>query len=285
MLDTPLVTVVITTHNRCELLKRAIEGVKKQTYQNIQLIVVDDASEDGTQDFCRTGDFTYIRIEKTESKGGNYARNEGIKASKGTIIGFCDDDDYWLPEKLSRQLNLMKTSGCRYVHSGRRAEIISENGHVMYKDLKPSSDSRGDISKSILWNIHCLTSTLLVEKDLLEEVGLFDESLKAWQEHDLMIRLAQTGETDFISEPLIVYRVDSSDTNRLTNKYFGWRKSVDKILSKYKPFFNSLSYKEKLKVRRLISSDGIWRAQVSNLKWRWYYHRMVVKFCSTIVGK
>ena len=99
------VSAVITTHNRCELLLKAIESVKNQTYKNIEIIVVDDASSDSTLDKCRILDgIKYIRINT--SKGGNYARNVGIKNSSGHYIAFLDDDDEWYPTKIEKQLGL-----------------------------------------------------------------------------------------------------------------------------------------------------------------------------------
>lgn len=106
-----LVTAIITTHNRLELLKRAIESVMTQSYPNIELIIVDDHSTDGTDEYCKqlsisTHNITYINIPREQSKGGNYARNLGIKNSHGVYIAFLDDDDIWLPEKINLQVQL-----------------------------------------------------------------------------------------------------------------------------------------------------------------------------------
>ncbi|WP_288911006.1 glycosyltransferase family 2 protein, partial [uncultured Thomasclavelia sp.] len=89
-----LVSAIITTHNRLELLKRAIQSVYNQTYSNIELIVVDDASDDGTKEWAEQQSFKFIYIPKEKSKGGNYARNLGIKSSHGKYVAFLDDDDY-----------------------------------------------------------------------------------------------------------------------------------------------------------------------------------------------
>ena len=102
------VSCVIITHNRIDYLKRAVNSVVNQTYQNIEIFVVDDASDDGTEVYgeeLKEKGITYIRIEKNESKGGNYARNIGIQYSSGDYVAFLDDDDYWLPDKIERQVN------------------------------------------------------------------------------------------------------------------------------------------------------------------------------------
>ena len=103
-MEKKLVSAIITTHNRRDLLKRAIDSVLVQTYTNIELIVVDDASDDGTSEVCNDKRIKYIYIPKSESHGGNYARNLGIKTSKGEYCAFLDDDDVWLPRKIELQL-------------------------------------------------------------------------------------------------------------------------------------------------------------------------------------
>ena len=124
-----LVSVVITTKNRKDLLLRAIESVKTQTYSNIEVIVVDDASTDGTKDICERYDgITYIYISSDESKGGNYARNVGIKQSKGVYIAFLDDDDYWDSSKIEKQLSLISDESIGFVYCGMRKEIVNKDG-------------------------------------------------------------------------------------------------------------------------------------------------------------
>lgn len=90
------VSAIITTYNRAELLMRAIESVLRQTYREMEIIVVDDASIDNTREVCGKSSILYIHILKAESRGGNYARNLGIRAVKGEYCAFLDDDDYWL---------------------------------------------------------------------------------------------------------------------------------------------------------------------------------------------
>lgn len=132
----PLVSAIITTHNRIDLLKRAVKSVYEQTYPNIELIVVDDNSTDGTQTWCESQNFHYIRIPSGESKGGNYARNLGIKASKGEYVAFLDDDDYWLPEKTEKQMWLMMEKGDCVVYCFRIYEIIRKNEIILQSEEK-----------------------------------------------------------------------------------------------------------------------------------------------------
>lgn len=207
-----LVTAIITTHNRKKLLKRAVESVFKQTYANIELIVVDDASTDGTDEYCQALPLQYIYIPKEESKGGNYARNQGVKAAKGEYVAFLDDDDYWLPEKIKKQVALIEEKDCELVHCGRRLELVQSDGSVVYKDTQPNPFHYGDMKKKILLTICTTTTCILAKRRALFDVGLFDENLRFWQEYELTIRLAQRKPFYFVNEPLSVYRVDTKDS-------------------------------------------------------------------------
>ena len=262
-----MVSAIITTHNRKELLKRAIESVLSQTFKDMECIVVDDASTDGTRELCKSYPIQYIYIPKEESKGGNYARNLGIKASSGNYCAFLDDDDYWFPEKIEKQVALIEEKQCELVYCGRKSEYISPNSTIS-KDILPDSRLCGDMHKLILLHICCTTSTILVLRKALIDVNFFDESLKFWQEYELTIRLAQRQPFYFVNEALCVYRLNINDTNRLTNKYFEWRKAVKYIHNKHRKFYKNLTPKEKLISKKQEWSDAEMRCQASNLTLR-----------------
>ena len=264
-----LVTAVITTHNRLVLLKRAINSVQMQTYPKIELIVVDDASDDGTKEFCSDRFFHYIYISKEESKGGNYARNLGVKAAKGEYIAFLDDDDYWLPEKIEKQVQLIEKMDCELVHGGRKLEIVFNKG-VLYREVLPNSDCWGDMNKKILFTICCTTSNILVKRRALLDVGLFDERLGFWQEYELTIRLAQRKPFYFVNEPISVYRVDRQDKKRLTNKYEPWKTAVCYIYRKHARLYSKLNFIERLQVYILYLNDASHRCKGSKLNRKYY---------------
>jgi glycosyltransferase involved in cell wall biosynthesis len=266
MNNEPLVTAIITTHDRLQLLKRAIESVKQQTYNNIELIVVDDWSSDGTKEYCETQDFKYIYIPREESKGGNYARNLGIRNANGEYIAFLDDDDFWLPEKTEKQIQLLLREKCGLVFCGSTFEIIQSDGKIKRVDMLPNKKRSGDFSKLILQRIVTTTSAIIVSKKLLYDVGLFDETLKFWQEYEMTIRLAQVTSFDFVSEPLLVYRVDTNDKNRLTNKFYAWKSAVKYIYRKHCALYSKLSLKEKVFAKRTYWYDAKVRAKNSGLK-------------------
>ena len=271
----PLVSAVITTHNRLPLLKLAVESVLAQTYSNIELIVVDDGSDDGTRAFCEGQSFRYIFIPKEESGGGNHARNVGVRAARGKYVAFLDDDDTWMLEKTAKQVALLEQTGCEIVHCGWRMMWI-EGEQVTYIDQIPPAVYEGDLSRKILLRYHYpVTSEIMVRRQVLLDIGLYDEQLKASQEYDLMIRLAQRGPIYFVHEPLIVYRHDTNDTSRCAFKFQNWLDSVHYILRKHADLYARLSAKERRIERRqrFLEIDG--RACAAHLTgFRWRLHHM-----------
>lgn len=265
----PLVSAIITTHNRIDLLKRAVRSVEEQTYPAIELIVVDDASTDGTKEWCEAQEFTYIHIPAENSRGGNYARNLGIKAAKGKYVAFLDDDDMWYPEKTSKQVDLIETKNCEIVYCGRRLEIINNDG-ISYVEQLPDPSYYGDLSKRILYSISTTTSELLVRRDSLLEVGLFDEKLGFWQEYELTIRLLQRKPLYYVNESLLLYRINADDKTRLTNKYTQWKQSVKYIYEKHADLYSQLSPKERMSVHLLRWGDARERCKASGFKFRSY---------------
>lgn len=259
------VTAIITTHNRLNLLKQAIDSVRRQTYPDIELIVVDDGSTDGTEAYCRRQPLQYIRVEAAESRGGNHARNLGIRAAEGKYIAFLDDDDRWLPEKTARQVRLIEEKGCEMVFCGMTIETVRA-GIATYTDTLPHDSHRGDMSRAILYTIPAVTSTMLFSRDALIDAGLFDEKLNFWQEYELSIRLAQRGPFFFVAEPLAIYRVDTGDRQRKTNKYALWLKAVEYVKEKHRDLYAMQTPAERLRTRLLINGDARARCKCSG---RW----------------
>ncbi len=261
--ENKLVTAIITTHNRLSLLKRAIDSVLQQTYSNIELIVVDDASTDGTSEYCLNKSFNYIYIPKSESRGGNYARNIGIKAAKGEYIAFLDDDDYWLPSKIEKQVSLLNSIEIvGLVFCGMVNHILTF-GDEKYIDNPPKRCNRGDMSKRILTSIPFVTSTLMIRKSILDTVGLFDENLRYWQEYEFAIRLSQKVYIDFVDENLVVYLVDKRNISRLSNRYVEWLDAVKYVRNKHNELYKRETLFERWATEFMICQDAKQRVRLS----------------------
>lgn len=188
-----LVSAIITTHNRLDLLKKAIASVFWQTYRRIDLIIVSDNSGKETENYLRLLKETHTPfpviiklISKEESRGGNYARNCRIKLSHGRYVAFLDDDDEWLDTKIEKQVNLLdEENKVGFVYCGK----IVERDFKSREASVPDPEYRGNLSRKIFTKIFCSTSMIMVRRDLLVDVGLFDEEVGFWQEYDLCIRL------------------------------------------------------------------------------------------------
>jgi len=201
----PKVSVIIPTYNRASYLYSAIKSVLNQTFEDFEIIVVDDASTDNTkQTIDKFDDRRIYYIRHKENKGGSAARNTGIKRSKGKFIAFLDDDDMWMPSKLEKQLDLInKSLEIGVVYSG--VWIINGSGKI--RGSKPPF-LRGNIFPDMLKkNYVGSCSTVLIRKECLSGIGLFDEDLSAGQDFDLWIRLAKHYQFDYVNEPLVLYRV------------------------------------------------------------------------------
>ena len=271
----PKVTAIITTHNRNDLVGRAIESVLAQTYKNIECIVVDDASDVSAEEVCSKYPVRFIYIPKAESKGGNHARNLGIMASDAKYVAFLDDDDYWIPEKIEKQVALIEEKGNSLVYSGARPEIFKD-GEITVKTYVPNFDNQGDMSRRILYGICCLNITLLIERRKLIEIGLFDENVRFWQEYELTIRMAQVTEFYLVPEPLAVFRIDVKDKYRLTNKFDEWKNAVEYIYAKHSKLFGKLNWLEREYVKINFASDAIARSKNSGRPLLSIYYRIIL---------
>lgn len=146
------------------------------------------------------------------------------------------------------------------------------------------SSTKGNISKLCLLS-PCVasTSTLLIPKKLIEKVGGWDEGQKYWQDNELIIRLAQESKFWYVNEELVKYTVNSNDNNRLSNKFFDWKKATRRFYEKHSTLFSSLSFFERVKVYQIYFIDASIRANSSNLKIRWLIYKSIgciLKFLS-----
>lgn len=200
---TPSVTIILPTHNRVALLPRAITSVLSQDYDDLQLIVVDDASTDDTQAVVRQVEDDRIRyIRLADNQGAVAARNAGISAAQSEFIGFQDSDDEWLPGKLKKQMLVFRKGGpsvdivyCGFQRVSGQSVVEVPGPHI--------GATSGDLSRTILYENFVTTQSLILRRRCLENVGMFFEDLPRFQDWELVIRLAQQYRFHFVNEPLV----------------------------------------------------------------------------------
>lgn len=221
-----LVSVIIPTHNRARCIKESIDSVLKQTYYNLELIVVDDFSIDNTEEIVRgIADERVRYIRLNENKGANAARNIGIQSAKGNYIAFNDSDDCWHEDKLYKQMRYLKLlerteqSEIGAVYCGFERIRGGESLGMIPDFLSQGEHIIGDIYEYMQSHMFLSTQTLLFKKSILEDVGYFNESLKRLQDWELMLRVAKKYKIMPIQEILVDVRISS---DALSNNDAAW---------------------------------------------------------------
>lgn len=190
-----LISCVITTYNRKSTIKRAIDSVLNQTYKNIELIIVDDASTDGTLEYVSDlygEDDRIIYILNKYNEGVSEARNIGIRASSGRWVAIQDSDDEWRPEKLEKQVALIDDNDPEIGLIYCQWKVIMQDGRSFEFPEKeiPLDFKSGKIFIPLLHSTLVSTQTLLFRRDYYDEVGGFDSSFKAAVDWEFCTRMA-----------------------------------------------------------------------------------------------
>ena len=213
----PLVSVIIPTYNRAELLKRAVQSVLNQTHAKLEIIIVDDASEDETPDVVRQfGDDRIVYLRHPENlgknaKGGQAARNTGIQCAHGDFITFLDSDDEYLPDKIAKQLQLFTKP---------EIGVATCGGYIVERDQTERKECQvpvleGEVYGNLLKGPSPPILGIMVRKSVLDAIDAFDETIIAYQEWDIVIQLAKEAEFAFLNEKLFVV--------------YSWRKDEPKV--------------------------------------------------------
>lgn len=214
-----LVSVVIPTFNRKARLIRALKSVFKQTYKNIEIIIVDDGSIDGTKKEVLKYFDDYLEkikyIKKSESSGAAVARNIGIKKSKGQIIAFLDSDDEWKVNHIENALGFISLYDLDGVFGW--FDVIINESKIIKTNFEEYKTSNSPTDYVLNRTGDPRTSTFVMSKDKLKQV-YFDESLKKHQDWDLFIRFAKKFKVKTITDRTVIIHVDDSDDIRMSSK-------------------------------------------------------------------
>jgi glycosyltransferase involved in cell wall biosynthesis len=229
----PLVSVILPCRNRASTLKRAIDSVLKQTFSDLELVIVDDGSTDQSQEI-----FNYLADERVrcyqfaQSRGAAAARNHGIEATTSPFVAFQDSDDEWHPDKLSIQLEAIKSANVGLVYS-HMLRVSSSGIESIFLAPEPTFEDIYDVDlqKYSLENIGI--QSCLIDRESFKRSGLFDESLPALEDLDLFIRL--TGICGFkrLDVPLVKYH----ESDGLSTNVEAQAKARRMLFQKYKQAF------------------------------------------------
>jgi glycosyltransferase involved in cell wall biosynthesis len=203
----PLLSVIIPTYNRREMICEAVNSVLAQTYRDFELIVVDDGSNDGT-DAVLAGYGESLRVCAQPNRGVAAARNRGVLCAAGPYLAFLDSDDLWLPRKLEVQVRFMQDNPqCQICQTD---EIWFRHGVRVNPKLKHRKPS-GDIFRPSLELCLVSPSAVMMTRTLFDRVGGFDEAFTACEDYDLWLRIANVCPVLLVDEPLVVKRGGHAD--------------------------------------------------------------------------
>jgi glycosyltransferase involved in cell wall biosynthesis len=201
------VSVVIATHNRAAQVKVAIDSVLAQTERALEVIVVDDGSVDNTRDVLLSyGD--RIRPFFQSASGASAARNRAMREARGTWLGFLDDDDVWLPEKLQQQIAVARQDP--------RIALIYCSDHAVDDNLRilhtrhAQPTNKGDVFELLLLKNFIFTSCVIARRDAVAQAGYMDPAFRFAQDWDLWLKLAAKFHVGYAEEPLVLYRHSNS---------------------------------------------------------------------------
>lgn len=222
VVTSPIVSVVIPSFNRAHVLPRTLASVRAQTFDAVEILVIDDGSADDTAAVVTAcGDPRVRYLRQLRNMGVSAARNRGLREALGDFIAFLDSDDEWMPEKLERQVALFRRlpEHVGLLYTG--VQSVREDGTTT---IEQPAD-RGDVHREMLWHnvIHGGGSNVMIRRNVVATIGFFHEGLPAIEDYEYWLRITRAYAVDFVPEPLVRYH-DRRDTMR---RSLSWRANVD----------------------------------------------------------
>jgi glycosyltransferase involved in cell wall biosynthesis len=208
--NTIKISVIIPLYNRIDYIKETIDSVFSQGVDNIELLVVDDGSTDGSYEFVEElmisqPIISLLAHPNRVNKGQSAALNIGLKESKGEYIAILDSDDMFAENKLKNQLTYLEQHKDVGIVYGNGAAIMA-NGKFLYNTLPSNHTENGDPNNLILDCYIAIPGGSLVRQSLFEQVGFFNETYRAAQDHDMALRLFENSNVAYLPEVAFLYR-------------------------------------------------------------------------------
>ncbi|HPP30377.1 MAG TPA: glycosyltransferase [bacterium] len=209
----PTVSIILPTYNRAHTFEHAVKSLLRQTYQDFEIIIVDDGSSDNTESLIKE----MMRIDKRirylkhdRNRGAAAAKNTGIKHASGRYIAFQDSDDEWISDKLEKQIITFKNApeDVGVVYTGFWRIFPTRKVYTPYKSVRKKE---GDIYYELLNHNFVGMPTVLIKRECFEKVGLFDELLPPLEDWELFLRISKYFSFSLIDEPLVI-EYESSDS-------------------------------------------------------------------------
>jgi glycosyltransferase involved in cell wall biosynthesis len=248
--DHPLISIIITTSNRCELLPRAINSAINQTYKNIEIIIINDASVDQTENIIKEYQKLYsniIYIKNDVPSGANVSRNKGINIARGKFIAGLDDDDEFLHNRIEL---LLKNYDEKYAFV-TSLNIIKTDNELNYSKCPKIVTLKHMKKDNILMN------QAFIEKSRILKIGSYDEELSAYQDYDMWIRLIlEYGKVKVLQEYTQKVYFETNRKRISTNikkRFYGYFR----FYKKHKELFSEIEKKNFLSIFYIIRNKKV----------------------------
>ena len=260
-----LTSVIITTYNRADFLKKTLDSIENQTYKNVEIIVIDDGSTDEIaikiKNICL--EFSKCQYHWKSNTGQADSRNFGIEKAKGEYIGFCDDDDYWVLDKLEKQITILENYNNFDIVTGDIG-FVDKEGTVLDRIKSHSGYNHGNIFENLLTHNRTSSVTPLLRKKVFEKSGLFNPKFTIAEDWDFWRRASFYHKFYAQNEIMAYVRIHG---NNMTYKHetiyeriMLYRKLSKELLKWGKKKFNSHEFQliescERQKYQRIISNN------------------------------
>lgn len=230
------VSIIICSYNREKLIGRAVESILLQSFTDFEIIVIDDASTDNTEQVVRSLMQKDLRIKYYKNKtnlGISKSRNYGVKLSNGEYIAMLDSDDYWIDNfKLQKQIEILDNDkNIGLIGSAIRCE--DENEKFIKNDIFNREDTK--IRKVILSKNQFAQSSVLFRKDIFQETGGYDENLEVCEDYDLWLKIGKVSKYANIQDVSTAYMIHSGGISK--SKKLLITTTTNQIIDKYKNDF------------------------------------------------
>lgn len=259
-MNSPLVSVIVPTVDRQDKLLRAIRSIKSQTYDHIEIVIIEEGVSQPQvpslldNEFADTGNI--IHIFNTDLSGLAGARNQAVAHSSGEYLAFLDDDDEWYPSKLEKQVAKLQESDAEVCYTG--VERIGPNGEVRAIKLP---DVEGDAGSRTLRGSIIGPSVFMISRDVFEAVSGFDEETPYWEDWDFLFRVSRESPFTGVSEVLAKTHTDAN--NRLSDAPNMTMDGAEYLSQKHAPIEREL---ERFQTRKFKSRlwQGVGRSALMN---------------------
>lgn len=231
-------SIIMPAYNASLTISESLNSVLNQTYKDWEVLVINDGSFDNTIEIVLSFDDPRIKLINKINGGVASARNLGIDYAKGEYIAFLDSDDLWHPEKLEKSLRVFENDNCDLVYSNYYDFQNTIELAVTHLDLHPMRKVDNDYARLYLYD-YIPTLTVVIRKNIIEIVGVFDEDLNGTEDWDLWLRVAEKYKIVKLNEYLAYYRYSENGLSKQKEKHL---KEEKKVILKHKEKIENLKW-------------------------------------------